>query len=320
MDRQLSLEFVRVTEQAAIKSGRLMGCGDKEGADQLAVDGMHEAFSKTAVSGTVVIGEGELDEAPMLYIGEHVGAGGEAIDIAVDPVEGTNLVAKGKDGAIAVMAVAPAGSLLHAPDMYMYKICVGPRAKGRINIDAPVAVNLKNVAEAMNREIADLKVVTLDRERHAGIIRECREAGALIRLITDGDVAPAVECGIQGSGIHMVIGQGGAPEGVLAAVGLKCLGGDMQARLLPHNEEEINRMRAMGIEDPSRVFTIDDLVKGDDCIFSATAITDCNFLKGVRYFDNGCRTSTMLLRYKTGTVRFIDTVHRFGENKPIVKL
>lgn len=320
MDRQLSLEFVRVTEQAAIKSGRLMGCGDKEGADQLAVDGMHEAFSKTAVSGTVVIGEGELDEAPMLYIGEHVGAGGEAIDIAVDPVEGTNLVAKGKDGAIAVMAVAPAGSLLHAPDMYMYKICVGPRAKGRINIDAPVAVNLKNVAEAMNREIADLTVVTLDRERHAGIIRECREAGARIRLITDGDVAPAVECGIQGSGIHIVIGQGGAPEGVLAAVGLKCLGGDMQARLLPHNEEEINRMRAMGIEDPSRVFTIDDLVKGDDCIFSATAITDCNFLKGVRYFDNGCRTSTMLLRYKTGTVRFIDTVHRFGENKPIVKL
>lgn len=320
MDRQLSLEFVRVTEQAAIKSGRLMGCGDKEGADQLAVDGMHEAFSKTAVSGTVVIGEGELDEAPMLYIGEHVGAGGEAIDIAVDPVEGTNLVAKGKDGAIAVMAVAPAGSLLHAPDMYMYKICVGPRAKGRINIDAPVAVNLKNVAEAMNREIADLTVVTLDRERHAGIIRECREVGARIRLITDGDVAPAVECGIQGSGIHMVIGQGGAPEGVLAAVGLKCLGGDMQARLLPHNEEEINRMRAMGIEDPSRVFTIDDLVKGDDCIFSATAITDCNFLKGVRYFDNGCRTSTMLLRYKTGTVRFIDTVHRFGENKPIVKL
>lgn len=320
MDRQLSLEFVRVTEQAAIKSGRLMGCGDKEGADQLAVDGMHEAFSKTAVSGTVVIGEGELDEAPMLYIGEHVGAGGEAIDIAVDPVEGTNLVAKGKDGAIAVMAVAPAGSLLHAPDMYMYKICVGPRAKGRINIDVPVAVNLKNVAEAMNREIADLTVVTLDRERHAGIIRECREAGARIRLITDGDVAPAVECGIQGSGIHMVIGQGGAPEGVLAAVGLKCLGGDMQARLLPHNEEEINRMRAMGIEDPSRVFTIDDLVKGDDCIFSATAITDCNFLKGVRYFDNGCRTSTMLLRYKTGTVRFIDTVHRFGENKPIVKL
>ena len=317
MDSQL---FVRVTEQAAIKSGRLMGCGDKEGADQLAVDGMHEAFSKTAVSGTVVIGEGELDEAPMLYIGEHVGAGGEAIDIAVDPVEGTNLVAKGKDGAIAVMAVAPAGSLLHAPDMYMYKICVGPRAKGRINIDAPVAVNLKNVAEAMNREIADLTVVTLDRERHAGIIRECREAGARIRLITDGDVAPAVECGIQGSGIHMVIGQGGAPEGVLAAVGLKCLGGDMQARLLPHNEEEINRMRAMGIEDPSRVFTIDDLVKGDDCIFSATAITDCNFLKGVRYFDNGCRTSTMLLRYKTGTVRFIDTVHRFGENKPIVKL
>lgn len=320
MKRQLSLEFVRITEQAALKSGRLMGRGDKEGADQLAVDGMHEQFNLTPVSGTVVIGEGEMDEAPMLYIGERVGAGGEAVDIAVDPVEGTNLVAKGQDGAIAVLAIAPHGCLLHAPDMYMEKICVGPRAKGRINIDLPVKENLKNVAEAMNREISDLTVVVLDRERHAKIIRDCREAGARIRLITDGDVAPAVECGIQGSGVHMVIGTGGAPEGVLAAAGLKCLGGDMQARLVPHNDEEINRMRAMGIEDPSRVLTIDDLVQGDDCIFAATAITDCPLLRGVRYFGDGCRTSTLLLRYKTGTVRFIDTIHRFGDNKPAVKL
>lgn len=320
MNRQLSLEFVRVTEQAAILSGRLMGKGDKEGADQLAVDGMHAQFSKTPISGTVVIGEGEMDEAPMLYIGEHVGAGGEEVDIAVDPVEGTNLVAKGQDGAIAVLAIAPKGCLLHAPDMYMEKICVGPRGKGRIDINASVTENLRRVAEGMERDVSDVTVVVLDRERHEKIIRECRNAGARIRLITDGDVAPAIECGIQGSGIHMVIGSGGAPEGVLAAVGLKCLGGDMQARLLPQNNEEITRLHDMGMADPRRVLTLDDLVKGDDCLFAATAITDCTFLRGVRYFGGGCRTSTLLLRNKTGTVRFIETIHRFGEEKPGVKL
>lgn len=320
MERQLSLEFVRVTEQAAIRSARLMGKGDKEGADQLAVDGMHAQFALTPISGTVVIGEGEMDEAPMLYIGEHVGRGGEEVDIAVDPVEGTNLVAKGQDGAIAVLAIAPKGCLLHAPDMYMEKICVGPRGKGRIDINAPVTENLRRLAEGMERDISDLTVVVLDRERHEKIIRECREAGARIRLITDGDVAPAVECGIEGSGVHMVIGSGGAPEGVLAAVGLKCLGGDMQARLLPHNHEEIARLHEMGMDDPNRVLKLDDLVKGDDCIFSATAITDCTLMNGVRFFGSGCRTHTLLLRYKTGTVRFIDTIHRFGEEKPPVKL
>lgn len=320
MERQLSLEFVRVTEQAAIRSARLMGKGDKEGADQLAVDGMHAQFALTPISGTVVIGEGEMDEAPMLYIGEHVGRGGEEVDIAVDPVEGTNLVAKGQDGAIAVLAIAPKGCLLHAPDMYMEKICVGPRGKGRIDINVPVTENLRRLAEGMERDISDLTVVVLDRERHEKIIRECREAGARIRLITDGDVAPAVECGIEGSGVHMVIGSGGAPEGVLAAVGLKCLGGDMQARLLPHNHEEITRLHEMGMDDPDRVLKLDDLVKGDDCIFSATAITDCTLMNGVRFFGSGCRTHTLLLRYKTGTVRFIDTIHRFGEEKPPVKL
>lgn len=320
MNRQLSLEFARVTEQAALRSGRLMGKGDKEGADQLAVDGMHSEFARTPISGTVVIGEGEMDEAPMLYIGEHVGAGGEEVDIAVDPVEGTNLVAKGQDGAIAVLAIAPKGCLLHAPDMYMEKICVGPRGKGRIDINLPVTENLRRLAEGMERSISDLTVVVLDRERHEKIIRECREAGARIRLITDGDVGPAVECGIEGSGIHMVIGSGGAPEGVLAAVGLKCLGGDMQARLLPQNHEEIARLHAMGISDPSRVLKLDDLVKGDDCIFSATAITECNLLRGLRYFGGGCRTHTLLLRYKTGTVRFLDTIHRFDEEKTPVKL
>ena len=320
MDRQLSLEFARITEQAALKSARLVGLGDKEGADQAAVDGMHEQFALTPVSGTVVIGEGEIDEAPMLYIGEHVGQGGEEVDIAVDPVEGTNLVAKGKNGAIAVLAIAPKGCLLHAPDMYMQKICVGPRAKGRIDINASVTENLKNVADAMNREISDLTVVILDRERHESIIGEAREAGARIRLITDGDVVPSVDCGIQGSGIHMVLGSGGAPEGVLAAVGLKCLGGDMQAKLLPHTEEELTRMKKMGIDDPNKVLTLDDLVRGDDCIFSETAITDCALLKGVRYFGDGARTSTLVLRYKTGTVRFVDTIHRFGDKKPAVRL
>ncbi len=320
MNRQLSMEFVRVTEQAALRSGRLMGKGDKEGADQLAVDGMHAEFAKTPITGTVVIGEGEMDEAPMLYIGEKVGMGGEEVDIAVDPLEGTNLVAKGQNGAIAVLAIAPKGCLLHAPDMYMEKLCVGPRGKGLIDIDKPVTENLAALAKGMDREISDLTVVILDRERHEKIIRECRAAGARIRLITDGDVAPAVECGIEGSGIHMVIGSGGAPEGVLAAVGLKCLGGDMQARLLPQNAEEIKRMHDMGISDPSRVLTLDDLVSGDDCIFAATAVTDCNLMRGVQYFGGGCRTQTMLLRYKTGTVRFVDTIHRIGEEKTPVKL
>ncbi len=320
MNRELSIEFARITEQAALKSARLMGLGDKEGADQAAVDGMHEQFRKTPVSGTVVIGEGEIDEAPMLYIGERVGAGGEEVDIAVDPVEGTNLVAKGKNGSIAVLAIAPKGCLLHAPDMYMQKICVGPRAKGKIDINASVTENLKNVAAAMDREISDLTVVILDRERHESIIREAREAGARIRLITDGDVVPCVDCGIQGSGVHMVIGSGGAPEGVLSAVALKCLGGDMQARLLPHTEEEIRRLHEMGISDPNKVLTLDDLVKGDDCIFSATAITDCTLIKGVRFFGGGARTSTLVLRYKTGTVRFLDTIHRFGEEKKPVCL
>ena len=322
MNRELSLEFVRVTEAAAIACGHLVGRGDKNGADGLAVDAMRAAFDTVNIKGTVVIGEGEMDEAPMLYIGEKVGQGGEEVDIAVDPVEGTNLVAKGKDGAIAVLAIAPKGCLLHAPDMYMQKICVGPRAKGCIDINASVTENLTRVAKAMDREISDLTIVVLDRERHEGIIREAREAGARIRLITDGDVVPSIDCGIQGSGIHMVLGSGGAPEGVLAAVGLKCLGGDMQAKLLPHTEEEVRRLHAMGITDPNKVLTLDDLVKGDDCIFSETAITDCAMLKGVRYFGGGARTSTLVLRYKTGTVRFVDTIHRFGEpdKKPAVRL
>lgn len=320
MDRILTMEFVRVTEQAAIRCGRMVGRGDKIAADQQAVDGMRQEFENVHINGTVVIGEGEMDEAPMLYIGEEVGAGGEEVDIAVDPLEGTNLVAKGQNGSIAVLAIAPKGCLLHAPDMYMDKIAVGPRAAGRIDINAPVKENLRRVAEAMERSVDDLSVVILDRERHEGIIRECREAGARIRLITDGDVTPAIEVGIEGSGVHMLLGTGGAPEGVLAAAALKCLGGDMQGRLVPHSDEEVRRALAMGIDDVNQVLRIEDLVRGDDCIFSATAITPGNILNGIQYFGGGARTHTVVMRYRTGTVRFVDTIHKFGNRKLSIKL
>ena len=320
MNRELSMEFVRVTEAAAMASARGVGRGDKNGIDQLAVDAMRKMFDTVNISGTVVIGEGEMDEAPMLYIGEKVGAGGPEVDIAVDPVEGTNLVAKGQLGAIAVIAIAPKGCLLHAPDMYMDKIAVGPRAKGCINIDDPVSVNLERVAKAMNRNVNDLTVVALDRPRHRKIIEEVRAAGARIRLISDGDVDPIVNCGIEGTGIHMYIGRGGAPEGVLAAAGLKCLGGDMQARLVPENDEQTQRCHEMGIADTRQVLTIEDLVKGDDCMFTATGITNCDLLRGVNFFGNGARTHTVSMRYATGTVRFVDAVHTFDRSNINVKL
>jgi len=314
------MEFVRVTEAAAIACGHSVGRGDKNGADQLAVDAMRKMFDTVNISGTVVIGEGELDEAPMLYIGEKVGAGGLEVDIAVDPVEGTNLVAKGQPGAIAVIAIAPRGCLLHAPDMYMDKIAVGPRAKGCINIDDSVEDNLSRVAKALDRQISDLTVVALDRPRHKKLIDGVRAAGARIKLITDGDVDPIINAGIEGSGVHMYIGKGGAPEGVLAAAGLKCLGGDMQARLCPENDAEVARCLKMGIGDINRVLTIEDLVKGDDCMFTSTAITECDLLHGLRYFGNGVRTHTVSMRYATGTVRFVDAIHSFNSKDIHVKL
>ena len=314
MKRELSLEFVRVTEWAAIAAARSVGRGDKNYTDSLAVDAMRKMFDTVNISGTVVIGEGELDEAPMLYIGEKVGAGGEEVDIAVDPVEGTNLVAKGQPGSIAVIAIAPKGCLLHAPDIYMEKIAVGPRAKGCIDINAPVEENLKRVAKALQRDIDDITVVTMDRPRHAELIKQIRKAGARIELITDGDVNPIVNAGIEGTGVHMYIGKGGAPEGVLGATALKCLGGDMQARLCPENEEQIQRCYKMGIKDINHVLTIDDMVKGDDCMFTATAITDSNLLKGIRYFGGGVRTNSISMRYKTGTVRFVDAVHKLEDS------
>ena len=310
MDRTLSLEFARVVEAAALRSGRLLGRGQKDEADGLAVDAMRQAFDSVRISGTVVIGEGEIDEAPMLYIGEHVGAGGPEVDIAVDPIEGTNLIAKGQNGAIAVMAIAEKGGLLHAPDMYMEKICVGPRGAGAIDITKSLTENIQNVAAKMGRKVDEINLVMLDRERHYGLMKEARDLGARIMLISDGDVNPAMECCIEGSGVHVVVGTGGAPEGVLAAAALKCAGGDMQARLKPGNEEEIRRCHEMGVKDVNQVLTLDDLVRTDDVIFAATAITRGNLLNPIQYFPGGARTHTIVMRSKTGTVRFLDTIHR----------
>ena len=309
MDRTLSLEFARVVEAAALRSGSLLGRGQKDEADGLAVDAMRQAFDSVRISGTVVIGEAEIDEAPMLYIGEHVGAGGPEVDIAVDPIEGTNLIAKGQNGAIAVMAIAEKGGLLHAPDMYMEKICVGPRGAGAIDITKSLTENIQNVAAKMGRKVDEINLVMLDRERHHGLMKEARDLGARIMLISDGDVNPAMECCIEGSGVHMVVGTGGAPEGVLAAAALKCVGGDMQARLKPESDEEIRRCHEMGIKDVNQVLTLNDLVRSDDVIFAATAITRGNLLNPIQYFPGGARTHTIVMRSKTGTVRFLDTIH-----------
>jgi fructose-1,6-bisphosphatase II len=320
MERELALEFVRVTEAAALASGRLMGRGDKIAADQAAVNGMRGVFDTIHIDGTVVIGEGEMDEAPMLYIGEKLGTGEEpCVDIAVDPLEGTNLVAKGLPNAISVVAVAERGCLLHAPDMYMEKIAVGPKAAGKIDLNAPVLENLKAVADALNKSIADLTVVILDRERHEKLIREVRKAGARIKLITDGDVAPAIAAGFENTGVDMLMGIGGAPEGVIAAAGLKCLGGELQGRLVPQNEEEFERCKKMGLKDPNRVLTLDDLVKGNDVFFSATGITDGDLLKGVRYSGKGAITHSLVMRAKTGTIRFVEAFHKLDKKPPYAK-
>ena len=309
MKRELALEFARVTEAAALAAHKWVGRGKKEAADQAGVDAMRTMLNRLAIDGEIVIGEGEIDEAPMLYIGEHVGAGGPEVDIAVDPIEGTNLIAKGQNGAIAVMAIAEKGGLLHAPDMYMEKLCVGPRGAGAIDITKSLTENIKNVAAKMERNVDEITLVMLDRERHQGLMKEAREVGARIMLISDGDVNPAMECCIEGSGVHMVVGTGGAPEGVLAAAALKCVGGDMQARLKPETEEEIRRCHEMGIADVNQVLTLNDLVRTDDVIFAATAITRGNLLNPIQYFPGGARTHTIVMRSKTGTVRFLDTVH-----------
>lgn len=326
MDRNLSLELVRVTETAALAAAGYMGMGDKEAADQAAVDGMRRAFSSLSIKGTVVIGEGELDEAPMLYIGEKVGCckdGDMEVDIAVDPLEGTTLIAKGLPNAIAVLAMAPKGCLLHAPDTYMKKIAVGPKAKGVVDINASVKTNLEAVAKALNKNIEDLTVTVQDRPRHDQLIKDIRDAGARIKLFSDGDVATAIATGFDETGIDIMMGIGGAPEGVIAAVALKCLGGDMQGILYPMSPEEDERCRAMGLseEDVKKVLYLDDLVSSEDCFFAATGITQGDLLSGVVYTGNNrASTHSVVMRGQTGTIRFVEADHRLDKNDTLVEV
>jgi fructose-1,6-bisphosphatase II len=316
VERELSLEFVRVTEAAALASGRLMGRGDKEAADQAAVDAMRSVFDTVYINGTVVIGEGEKDEAPMLYIGEKVGIGKEPlVDVAVDPLEGTNLVARGLPNALSVMAVAPKGHLHHAPDVfYMDKIAVGPKAKGCINLDVSVTENLKAVANALDRGVRDLTAIILDRPRHRQIIAEIREAGARVKLISDGDVSAAISTAIENTGVDILFGIGGAPEGVISAVAMKILGGEIQGRLIP-KEEDLDHVFDHDYKLGGSLLMLEDLVKGDDIFFAATGITDGDMLSGVRYRGRTAETHSLVMRGITKTIRNIYATHTL-EKKP----
>lgn len=310
-DRNLALELVRVTEAAALAASSWIGRGDKNSADGAAVGAMRQSFNAVAIDGLVVIGEGEMDEAPMLYIGERVGAGGPEMDIAVDPLEGTVIAAKGAPNAIAVIALAERGNFLHAPDIYMDKIAVGPGLPdGVVSLDAPVAENLRNLARAKKCDIADLMVCTLERERHAELIAKCREAGARISLIGDGDVSGVIAVAQPEAGIDLYIGSGGAPEGVLAAAALRCIGGQMQGRLLYEDEAQIARTRGMGIADPNRIYVVDEMARGN-VMFAATGVTTGPMLRGVRRFGNGAVTHSTVMRSKSGTVRYIEAHHNF---------
>jgi fructose-1,6-bisphosphatase class II len=318
----LSLEFLRVVEQAAIASAHTMGLGDRHRSDQVAVESMRRELDAVPIDGTIVIGEGERDEAPMLYIGEKLGLaqartpGGHQInarfaevDIAVDPLEGTNLCAVGAPNAITVLAAAPRGGLLHAPDLYMEKLVVGPTSKHAVDLDAPVADNLAAIAKCLNRHIEDLVVMVLERERHEALIRDIRATGARIRLIGDGDLSAGIAAAIVGSGVHAVMGTGGAPEGVLTAAAMRCLNGEIFARLVLKTPEDEERCRAMGIKDPKRVYRSHDLAPGSSIIFAATGVTDGTFMKGVRFFGDGVRTSSLVMQTHPYQIRFIDSIH-----------
>jgi fructose-1,6-bisphosphatase II len=310
-DRNLAMELARVTEAAALAAGRWMGRGDKEAADQAAVDAMRLVVNNVSMDGIVVIGEGEKDEAPMLYNGEQIGSGGPACDIAVDPIDGTTLTALGRPNAIAVIALSERGTMFDpGPCVYMEKIAAGPEAADVIDLDAPVTHNLQSVAKALGEDVDDVTAVILDRPRHEDIIKECREAGARIRLIPDGDVAGAISAAWPESGANVLFGIGGTPEGVIAACALKCLGGAIQGRLWPRDDDERRAATDAGY-DLTRVLTTDDLVAGDDVFFSATGVTDGELLKGVRYWGDGASTQSLVMRSKSGTIRTIDSRHRW---------
>lgn len=319
MERSLTMELVRVTEAAALASARWMGRGLKEEADEAATSAMRTVFDTIPMQGTVVIGEGEMDEAPMLYIGEKLGTGsGPLVDVAVDPLEGTRIVAQGTWNALSVIAISDGDHLLHAPDMYMNKIAVGREAVGKIDINAPVTDNLKWIAAAKGKHVEDIVACVLNRPRHEQLIAELREAGARIKLIPDGDVAGAINTAFEETGVDVLFGIGGAPEGVLAAAALKCLGGEIQGKLVPSNDEEKMRLIEMGITDIDKVYGMEDFCKGDDAIFAATGVTDGELLKGVQFKGMSATTQTVVMRAKSGTVRFIDGEHSLHKKPNLV--
>jgi fructose-1,6-bisphosphatase II len=322
MEQLLALEMVRVTEAAAIESARFMGRGARDEADAAATEAMRATMDQIEFAGRIVIGEGERDEAPMLYIGERVGLTGKeredapAIDIAVDPLEGTNLVAHGQAGAITVLAASEAGGLTHAPDTYMEKICVGPIAAGKVDLRATPTENLRAIAAALGRKVSDITVVILERPRHDALIAEVREAGARIKLIGDGDLSAAISCAVSGTGVHAVMGIGGAPEGVITAAALRCLGGEIQARFRYRNDAEHERGARMGHGDEDRIYRTEDLAPGQNLVFAATGVTAGDLLMGVRFFGGGARTHSLVMAYQTAQVRFVDTVHMFDRDRP----
>ena len=320
MEKLIALEAVRATEAGAIAAARLMGRGEREAADHAAVEAMRTAMEAADISGTIVIGEGERDEAPMLYIGERVGnpEAAIAVDIAVDPLEGTNLVAYGSPNSISVLAASEPGGLMHAPDTYLRKLVVGPQVAGAVSIHDPVDVTINTIAECLGRRPWDITVVILDRPRHAELIRDVREAGARIKLIPDGDLTAGIATSVSGTGVHAVMGIGGAPEGVLTAAALKCLGGEIQGKFAWRSDEERERARAMGVavDESDRVYGTGDLAPGRNVVFSASGVTDGELLRGVRFFGGGARTHSLLLSYAEGRVRFVDTVHMFDNTRP----
>jgi fructose-1,6-bisphosphatase II len=314
----LFLEFVRVVERSAISAARTMGQGDRRYSDQMAMEAMRKEMDTVDLEGAIVIGEGERDEAPTLFVGEKVGRGGDAVDIAVDPLEGTNLCATGGNNAITVMAAAERGGLLNAPDIYMEKLVVGPSSRGKVDINAPVEDNLKAIARCLQREVHDLVVIVLDRPRHERLIAEIRKAGARIRLITDGDLSAGISAAVVGTGVHAVMGIGGAPEGVLTAAAMRCLNGEIQGKLVLTKPSDKERLQKMGITDVNRVYRTEDLVPGQSVIFAACGVTDGALLKGVRFFGDGVRTHTLVMTTKPHLVRFIDTIH--AKDDPDIKI
>ena len=322
LDHLLEQGFIRVTEQAAIAAAKTMGFGDRRYSDQVAVEAMRKEMDSLDMDGRVVIGEGERDKAPLLYTGEEVGGrrghdGAVQVDIAVDPLEGTNLCATGSPDAITVLAASERGGLLYAPDVYMEKIVVGPTARGSIHLDAPVAENLRNIAKAFEREVDDLTIVVLDRPRHAQLIADIRTAGARIRLIGDGDLSAGIAAAVRGTGVHAVMGTGGAPDGVITAAAMRCLGGEIQGRLRATDEEQQERVKDLGFHDLTKIYKTEELAPGNEILFSCTGVTDGELLKGVRFFGGGSRTSTLFMSLSRKIIRFVDTIDREQVTTPV---